>query len=103
MRSIHSGAVAESANAAPWATAITATTGDRVFVRGLPLDEAIGALSFADVVFRLWTGREGTTAERAVLDACLVSPLARSRRLEPEGCRHWQRAFSPLGRCTARS
>jgi citrate synthase len=75
MRSIHRGDAAESANADPWSSAITATTGDRVFVRGVPLDEAIGTLTFADVVFRLWTGREGTPAERAALDACLVAAV----------------------------
>ena len=75
MRSVHEGQAAESAHADPWSTAITATTGDRVFVRGLPLDEAIGTLTFADVVFRLWTGREGTPAERAALDACLVAAV----------------------------
>ena len=75
MRSVHEGQAAESANAEPWSTAITATTEDRVFVRGLPLDEAIGTLTFADVVFRLWTGREGTPPERAALDACLVAAV----------------------------
>jgi len=75
MRSVHQGNAAESANAEPWSTAITATTGDRVFVRGLALDEAIGNWTFADVVFLLWTGREGTPAERAALDACLVAAV----------------------------
>ena len=59
MRPIHEGESAASAGAAPWSSAITTTTEDRVFVRGLPLDEAIGTLSFADVVFLLWTGRQG--------------------------------------------
>jgi citrate synthase len=75
MRPLHAGPAAESANARPWRTAITSTTGDRVLVRGMPLDEAIGNLTFADVVFRLWTGREGTPMERAALDACLVAAV----------------------------
>lgn len=75
MKSIHEGDAAESASADPWSSAITATTGERVFVRGLPLDEAIGTMSFADVVFLLWTGREGTAVERAVFDACLVAAV----------------------------
>jgi citrate synthase len=75
MKSVHEGHAAESASADPWNTAITATTSDRVFVRGLPLDEAIGSMTFADVVFRLWTGRAGTPAERAALDACLVAAV----------------------------
>jgi citrate synthase len=75
MRPIHEGEAAASADASPWSSAITATTGDRVFVRGLPLDEAIGSRSFADVVFLLWTGREGTSAERAVFEACLVAAV----------------------------
>lgn len=75
MRPIHEGEAAESAKAEPWASAITATTKDRVFVHGLALDEAIGSMSFADVVFRLWTGREGTREERALFDACLVAAV----------------------------
>ena len=46
-----------------------------MFVRGLPLDEAIGNLSFADVVFLLWTGRQGSSVERRVFDACLVAAV----------------------------
>lgn len=75
MRPIHDGASAASADAAPWSSSITATTGDRVFVRGMPLDEAIGSRSFADIVFLMWTGRDGTPAERAVFDACLVAAV----------------------------
>jgi citrate synthase len=75
VRPIHEGAAAESATAAPWASAITATAGDRVFVRGSPLDESIGTLSFSDVVFRLWTAREPTAQEGVVFDACLVAAV----------------------------
>ena len=75
MRPIHEGANAASADAAPWSSAITTTSEDRVFVRGLALDEAIGTLSFADVVFLLWTGRQGSPVERGVFDACLVAAV----------------------------
>jgi citrate synthase len=75
VKPIHEGDSAASAGADPWSSAITATTEDRVFVRGLPLDEAMGALSFADVVFLLWTGRRASSAERGILDACLVAAV----------------------------
>lgn len=75
MRPIHVGATGESATGAPWSSAITGTTADRVYVRGVAIDDAIGTMSFADVVFLLWTGREATTAERSVLDACLVAAV----------------------------
>ena len=86
MRSVHQGNAADSANAEAWSSAISATTGERVFVRGVPLDQAIGMRTFADVVFRLWTGREGTRVERDVLDACLVAAVdqVHSRR-RPRG------------------
>ena len=61
--------------AGTWATAITATTDDRVFVRGVALDEAIGRESFPAMLLRLWRGDAATDDEAALLDACLVAAI----------------------------
>ncbi len=58
-----------------WSTAITATTGERVFVRGLALDEAIGRESFPAMLLRLWRGDSVTTEEADLLGACLVASI----------------------------
>lgn len=58
-----------------WDTAITATTDEQVLVRGLPLDEAIGVLSFPTMVLRLWRGDEPTSAEADLLGASLVAAI----------------------------
>jgi citrate synthase len=59
-----------------WSTAITATTDERVYVRGLPLDEAIGRESFPAMLLRLWRGDDSATpAEVELLGACLVASI----------------------------
>ncbi len=63
------------AEARPWSTAITATTGRRVFVRGMALDEAIGQEAFPGMVLRLWRGDPGTDAEQALLGASMVAAI----------------------------
>lgn len=61
--------------AEPWATAITATTDERVFVRGVPLDEAIGREPFPAMLLRLWRGDDVTAEEAELLGACLVASI----------------------------
>jgi citrate synthase len=61
--------------AATWSTAITATTDERVFVRGLALDAAIGNESFPAMLLRLWRGDAGTGEEAELLGACLVASI----------------------------
>lgn len=61
--------------ASSWSTSITATTDDRVFVRGIPLDEAIGRDSFPAMLLRLWRGDEATEADATLLGACLVASI----------------------------
>jgi citrate synthase len=61
--------------AGPWSTAITATTDDRVFVRGVALDEAIGRETFPAMLLRLWRGDAATDEEAALLGACLVASI----------------------------
>jgi citrate synthase len=73
---VHTGTPSGSAHrAAPWATALTATTDDRVFVRGRALDEAIGSESLAAMVLRLWRGDDVNGDEAELFDACLVASI----------------------------
>jgi citrate synthase len=58
-----------------WSTAITATTDERVFVRGVPLDEAIGRDSFPAMLLRLWRGDSVEQDEADLLGACLVASI----------------------------
>jgi citrate synthase len=72
----HRGSPAGKAHeAGPWASAITATTDDRVFVRGVALDEAIGREAFPAMLLRLWRGDEPSEAEAELLGACLVASI----------------------------
>jgi citrate synthase len=58
-----------------WSTAITATSDEHVFVRGMPLDEAIGRQSFPAMLLRLWRGDSATKEEADLLGACLVASI----------------------------
>ncbi|HEX6140374.1 MAG TPA: hypothetical protein VF013_07945, partial [Candidatus Limnocylindria bacterium] len=70
MTRAHEGAGAgEAHKAAAWTTAITATTDRRVFVRGVPLDEAVGRESFPSMLLRLWRGDAPSEAEAELLGA----------------------------------
>lgn len=75
-RSAHEGSPAGQAHqAGTWSTAITATTDERVFVRGVALDEAIGRDSFPAMLLRLWRGGAVTEDEAQLLGACLVASI----------------------------
>ena len=72
----HQGTAAGKAHRAEaWSTAITATTDERVFVRGVALDEAIGREPFPAVLLRLWRGDAPTETEAGLLGACLVASI----------------------------
>ena len=72
----HQGSGAGQAHhAEPWSTAITATTDERVFVRGVALDEAIGRDAFPAMLLRLWRGDAVTDQEADLLGACLVASI----------------------------
>ncbi len=74
--SAHQGSPTGQAHrATPWSSSITATTDERVFVRGVALDEAIGRETFAAMLLRLWRGDSGTTEEADLLGACLVAAI----------------------------
>jgi citrate synthase len=72
----HTGSGAgQASRSAAWSTAITATTDERVIVRGIPLDEAIGRDSFPATLLRLWRGDEVSDEEAELLGACLVASI----------------------------
>ena len=72
----HQGSGAGQAHRAePWSTAITATTDERVYVRGVALDEAIGRDAFPAMLLRLWRGDAVTAQEADLLGACLVASI----------------------------
>ena len=76
MRSIHEGrAAGRAAEAEAWQSAITATDEERIYVRGLAIDEAIGRETYAGMVLRLWTGREPSADDAALFDGCLVAAV----------------------------
>lgn len=66
---------AQAQRARTWSTAITATTDERVFVRGVALDEAIGRESFPAMLLTLWRGDPPTADEAELLGACLVASI----------------------------
>jgi citrate synthase len=65
----------QTARATAWSTAITATTDEQVFVRGVALDEAIGREAFPAMLLRLWRGEGATEAETEVMGACLTAAI----------------------------
>ena len=58
-----------------WPTAITHVEPDKILVRGYPLDELMGRLSFADAIYLLVTGELASPTVSRVMDALLVASL----------------------------
>ena len=58
-----------------WPTAITRVAPDKILVRGYPLDELMGRLSFADAIYLLLTGELASPTVSRVMDALLVASL----------------------------
>ena len=58
-----------------WPTAITRVEPDKILVRGYPLDELMGRLSFADAIYLLITGELASPSVSRVMDALLVASL----------------------------
>lgn len=76
MTKVHEGAGAgQTSHATAWSTAITATTDERVFIRGVALDDAIGRMSFPAMLLLLWRGDTPTDAEADLMGACLVAAI----------------------------
>src|SRR5262245_58857999 len=58
-----------------WPTALTSIAPNKILIRGYPLDEMMGRLSFADAVYLLLMGELPTPAIGFMLNAVLVSSL----------------------------
>jgi citrate synthase len=58
-----------------WQTALTSIAPNKILIRGYPVDELMGRLSFADAVFLLLMGELPTPAIGRMLNAVLVSTL----------------------------
>ena len=58
-----------------WQTALTSIAPNSILVRGYPLDEMMGRLSFADAVYLLLMGELPTPAIGRMLNAVLVSSI----------------------------
>src|SRR3989454_219860 len=60
---------------ARWQTMLTSTAPNQVLVRGFPLDEMMGRLSFAEAVYLLLMGELPTAAIGRMLNAVLISSI----------------------------
>jgi citrate synthase len=60
---------------ARWQTMLTSTAPNQVLVRGFPLDEMMGRLSFAEAVYLLLMGELPTPAIGRMLNAVLISSI----------------------------
>ena len=58
-----------------WQTALTFTAPNKILIRGYPLDEMMGRLSFADAVYLLLMGELPTPAIGRMLNAVLISSI----------------------------
>jgi citrate synthase len=58
-----------------WQTSLTSIAANKILIRGYPVDEMMGRLSFADAVYLLLMGELPTPAIGRMLDAVLVSSL----------------------------
>jgi citrate synthase len=58
-----------------WQTALAFTAPNRILIRGYPLDEMMGRLSFADAVYLLLMGELPTPAIGRMLNAVLISSI----------------------------
>jgi len=59
----------------PWATAITHVEPNRILVRGYPVDEMMGRLSFAETIYLLLVGELPSPAIGRLMEALLVSSV----------------------------
>jgi citrate synthase len=58
-----------------WQTALTSIAPNRILIRGYPLDEMMGRLSFAEAVYLLLMGELPTAAIGRMLNAVLISSI----------------------------
>lgn len=62
-------------NAERWQTSLTSIAPDKILVRGYPLDEMMGRLTFAEAVYLLLMGELPTPSIGRMFDAILVSSI----------------------------
>jgi citrate synthase len=66
---------AQGPEAERWSTALTSIASNKILLRGYPLDELMGRLSFAEAVYLLLMGEVPTPAIGHMLNAVLVSSV----------------------------
>src|SRR5437899_12937320 len=71
----HSNQPSNADAARRWRTAVTSIAPNAILIRGYPLDEMMGRLSFADAVYLLLMGELPTPAIGRMLNAVLVSSI----------------------------
>jgi citrate synthase len=64
-----------SMDALPWQTAITRITPDEIRIRGYPLTELMGRVSFAETVYLLFQGDLPTAEQARLLEVILLSVI----------------------------
>ena len=65
----------DTASPAEWRTAITPIEPNKILVRGYPLDELMGRVSFAEVVYLVLSGELPSAAVGRLMEALLVSSI----------------------------
>ena len=65
----------DTASPTEWRTAITLIEPNKILVRGYPLDELMGRVSFAEVVYLVLSGELPSAAVGRLMEALLVSSI----------------------------
>lgn len=85
-----------------WQTALTSISPNKILIRGYPLDEMVGRLSFADAVYLLLMGELPSPAIGRMLNAILVSSIDHGVTPPPVlAARNVATTGSPLKDCVA--
>src|SRR5438046_5620815 len=85
-----------------WQTALTSIAPNKILIRGYPLDEMMGRLSFAEAVYLLLMGELPTPAIGRMFNAILVSSIDHGvTRPSTLPARHVRPARAPSTACVA--
>jgi citryl-CoA lyase len=98
----HSNQPSNAEAARSWRTAVTSIAPNAILIRGYPVDEMMGRLSFADAVYLLLMGELPSPAIGRMLNAVLVSSL--DHGVTPPStlaARHVATTGAPLKDCVA--
>ncbi len=85
-----------------WETSITHIEPNKILLRGYPIDELMGELTFAETVYLAWKGELPSEAEGKLLNAILVSSV--DHGTTPPSCLAARNAAStgaPVNACIA--